>query len=177
MEFDDIKAEFDRLLASVSRGSNREQAAGLRAALVEFKVGIGVLRDTLARAERELDGARRESADYARRGQLAGEINDAETVRIATEFTARAQEWVDLLERKVIVVRDELAMAEREYESTRERFQAASRGVPFDASPAEVAPGTAETTAADRLANDQRARDAAVEAQLAHLKKKLGETK
>src|SRR5579864_9133420 len=113
MDLDDIKAQFDRIFASGSRAPTREQAAGLREALVEFKVGIGVLRDALARTERELEAARREAADYARRGQLAGEISDVETVRIAAEFTARTQERVDLLERKVLVQRDELAMAER----------------------------------------------------------------
>lgn len=178
MDLDDIKAQLDRIFAAGTRTSSREQAAGLREALIEFKVGIGQLREGLVRSERELDGARREAADYARRGQLASEIDDQETVRIAAEFTAKARERVDLLERKVIVQRDELAMAERDYAATKQRLQSASRGAPLDAAPpGEAATDPGRMSSVDQLMIDQRAREAAVEAQLAHLKKKLGETK
>jgi hypothetical protein len=178
MDLDDIKAQLDRIFAAGTRTSSREQAAGLREALIEFKLGIGQTREALARSERELEVARREAADYARRGQLAGEIDDKETVRIAEEFTAKARERVDLLERKVIVQRDELQMAERDYEATKQRFQSASRGAPLDAAPAADPLAVPERmTPVDQLMIDQRAKEAAVEAQLAHLKKKLGGTK
>lgn len=178
MDLDHIKAQLDRIFAAGHRTSSREQAAGLRAALIDFKVGIGQLREALARSERELETARREATDYARRRQLAGAIDDQETVRIATEFTAKVRERVDLLERKVIVQRDELAIAEREYGSTRQRFQAASRGLPLDLPPlAEETPGAEGMSSLDQTMLEHRAREAAVEAQLAHLKKKLGDTK
>lgn len=178
MDLDDIKAQLDRIFAAGHRTSSREQAAGLRAALIEFKIGISQMRDALARSERELEAARREVADYARRRELASGIDDRETVRIADEFTAKARERVDLLERKVIVQRDELAIAEREYDATRQRFQAASRGLPLDAAtPAAGAVGVEGMSSVDQAAMDRRAKEAAVEAQLAHLKKKLGDTK
>lgn len=178
MDLDDIKAQLDRIFAAGNRTSSREQAAGLREALIEFKIGIGQVRESLTRSERELDVARREAADYARRGQLAGEIDDKETVRIADEYATKARERVDLLERKVIVLRDELQMAERDYEETKQRFQSASRGAPLDApaTPDPLAtPG--EMSSTDRIMMDHRAKEAAVEAQLEHLKKKLGERK
>lgn len=178
MDLDDIKAQLDRIFAAGNRTSSREQAAGLREALLEFKVGIGQLREGLARSERELDVARREAADYARRGALAADINDTETARIAQEYTAKANARVDLLERKVIVQRDELAMAERDYEATKAQFQSASRGVPPDGQPAgDPLADPDRMSSDDRVMLDQRAREAAVEAQLAHLKKKLGERK
>lgn len=161
MDLDDIKAQLDRIFAAGTRTSSREQAAGLREALVEFKVGIGGLTEALARSERELEIARKEAADYARRGQLALEIDDHETVRIADEFTAKARERVDLLERKVIVQRDELMMAQRDYEATKLRFQSATDG----------------RLPVEPVMMDQRAKEAAVEAQLAHLKKKFGDKK
>lgn len=176
MDLDEIKSHLDRLFAGRPNRPTREQAAGLREALVAFKVGIGELREALARSERELEVARRDMVDYERRGRLALEINDAETSRIAEEYTAKARERVDLLERKVLVQRDEVIMAEREYDATMARFQAASRGIPFE-----------NESAADPLAEgpppmnqallDHRAKEAAVEAQLAHLKKKLEERK
>lgn len=175
MNLDDLQRHLDRLFAS--RPDPREQAAGLRDALVEFKVGIGQLREALERTERELDAARRESVDYERRGKLAADIGDAETTRIAGEYTTKAHEKVDLLERKVIVQRDELGMAQRDYEATKQQYQSASRGIPLG----RTAPAAADedpTTAAsslDHLLLDQRARESAVEAQLALLKKKLSD--
>jgi hypothetical protein len=178
MDLDDIKAQLDRIFAAGNRTSSRDQAALLREALVEFKVGIGQLTEALQRSERELEIARKEAADYARRGQLAGEIEDVETVRIADEFTAKARERVDLLERKVIVQRDELAMAERDYAATKERFQAASRGVPLGGAPsADPQADPDRMSSNDRVMLDQRAKEAVVDAQLEHLKKKLGERK
>ncbi|MES1259427.1 MAG: hypothetical protein ABUL71_02445 [Gemmatimonadota bacterium] len=178
MDLDDIKAQLDRIFAAGTRTSSREQAAGLREALVEFKVGIGQLTEALARSERELEIARKEAADYARRGELARGIDDQETVRVAEEFTAKARERVDLLERKVIVQRDELAMATRDYEAVKQQYQSAARGVSMGAAPApDPAQDPDRMSSVDQLMIDQRAREAAVEAQLAHLKKKLGENK
>lgn len=178
MDLDDIKAQFDRIFAAGNRTSSRDQAALLREALVEFKVGIGQLTEALTRSERELAIARKEAADYARRGKLAGEIEDVETVRIADEFTAKVRERVDLLERKVIVQRDELAMAERDYAATKQRFQAASRGASLSNAPAaDPLADPDRMTSNDRVMLDQRAREAVVDAQLEHLKKKLGERK
>jgi hypothetical protein len=169
MDLDDIKAQLDRIFAAGNRTASRDQTDGLRQALVQFKVGIGELRDALVRTERELATARHERDDYQRRGALAARIDDQETVRVAAEFAAKAGERIDLLERKVIVQRDELAMAEREYEATRQQFQQASRGVPLDAAQSIAVPP-------DQAVLDQQAREAAVEAQLAHLKRKLGGT-
>ncbi len=178
MDLDDIKAQLDRIFAAGTRTSSREQAPGLREALVEFKIGIGQMTEALARSERELDIARKEAADYGRRGTLAQEIDDQETVRIATEFTAKARERVDLLERKVIVQRDELAMAQRDYEATKVRFQSASRGVPLDtAPPVDPMADPDRMSSTDQIMIDKRAKEAVVDAQLEHLKKKLGERK
>lgn len=178
MNLDDLKLQLDRLFAT--RPDPRAQAAGLREALVEFKIGIGQLREALLRVERELEIARREMVDYERRGRLAAEIGDAETTRIAEEFTAKAREKVDLLERKVLVQRDELGMAERDYEATKQQYQSASRGIPLGNTTPPSAPDQDPAdgpSLIDHLILDQRARESAVEAQLALLKKKLSEPK
>ncbi|MEO5797894.1 MAG: hypothetical protein ABIZ70_13910 [Gemmatimonadales bacterium] len=178
MNLDDLKLELDRLFAA--RPDPREQAAGLREALVEFKIGIGQLREALQKSERELEVARREMADYERRGRMAAEIEDVETSRLAEEFTTKARERVDLLERKVIVQRDELFLAERDYDATKQQYQSASRGIPFGSTPPSASPAQdpdAGPSLNDHLVLDQRARESAVEAQLALLKKKLSEPK
>lgn len=174
MSFDDIKAHLDRLFAYRPRGSAREQAGALRESLVEFRVALDQLREALAATERELEAARRDLADYLRRGTLAEGIGDAETVRIAGEFSERAAAKVDLLERKVLVQRDEVHLAEREYELTRVQYERARQGIPLEAQDSAGNVSGRSTEGEDDFVMDRRAREAAVEAQLAHLKKQLG---
>ncbi len=173
MSFDDIKVHLDRLFAYRPAGSSREQAAGLREALIEFKAALTELHATLELSERKLTEARKNVADYERRGRLAAEIEDQETVQVAEEYLAKARERVDLLERKVLVLRDEVTIAEREYQSTKSRFQRASNGLPIEPPAAQIDEETGEPTLPEDPFLDQRAKDAAVEAQLDMLKKKF----
>ncbi|HRZ10802.1 MAG TPA: hypothetical protein P5319_13035, partial [Gemmatimonadales bacterium] len=107
-------------------------------------------------------------ADAERRGRMAAEIGDQETADVANRFTARHAERVQLLERKVAVQRDELAMAEREYESMREEFQQRRGAVP---PPAGTGPDVDD--AALRYQLDRAARESAADEQLAFLKRKV----
>jgi len=86
----------------------------MREAVIEAKVGVREIRDALGRTETELAAERQQLADAERRGRLAGEIQDKETVEIAQRFAARHGERVGVLERKLAAQRDELALAERE---------------------------------------------------------------
>src|SRR5512132_1739717 len=105
MGLDELRARLDRLLAGGP--DRRARAAGLHDALVELKVAAGVNRDALATAERELAAEQQRLSDAERRGRLATDIGDAETERIAGEFATKHRERVELLERKVGVIRDE----------------------------------------------------------------------
>jgi len=174
MGLDELRARLDSLLASQGLSSDRRaDASGLHAALVEFKVVVGTHREALAKAERELADERRQEADADRRGRLAADIGDAETVRIATEYTARHRERVLLLTRKIEVVRDELAYAEREYEVLAARYQAARQGIGTTGPTPAVDPADRELEAMKAKA-DREASQQAVQAQLEMLKKKLG---
>jgi hypothetical protein len=177
VSFEDIKAHLDHLFAYRPAGSSKEQATGLRAALVEFKVALGQLQAALAVTEKELELARKNLTDYERRGQLAADIGDTETAEVAAEYAVKARERVDLLERKVLVQRDEVHIAEREYEITKAQYHRASHGLPLDPPTSSAPPSDASGAPAPPLEDpflDRRAREAAVEAQLEMLKKKLG---
>ncbi len=168
MSFEDIKSHLDRLFAYRPVGSSKEQAAGLRAALVDMKVALGALREAREATEAELARARQDCADSERRRDLAAGIDDEETVRVADAYLERVRARVDLLERKVLVQRDEVIMAEREYESMRAQYQRAAHGLPLHDGADEASP-----SADDDPFLDRRMRDAAVDAQLELLKKKL----
>ncbi|HEV8598717.1 MAG TPA: hypothetical protein VGQ69_05120 [Gemmatimonadales bacterium] len=170
MGLDELRARLDRLLAGSP--DRRAQASGLHDALVELKVAAGQNRDALAAAERELAAERVRLEDAERRGRLAGDIGDTETGRIADEFAAKHRERVALLERKVAVIRDELAYVEREYESLAAQLKAVRQGA--GPAPSSVLDESDRELEALRRKAEREAKDQAVQQQLDFLKKKLG---
>jgi hypothetical protein len=170
MGLEELRARLDRMLSG--SGDRRGRAGMLRDALLELKVAAGENRDALAKAERELAAERQRLADAERRGRLAAEIGDAETTRIAGEFSTRHAERVALLERKTAVIRDELAYVDREYQALAAEFQSVRRGV--DPIPG---PDPLEATEREldslRMKAEREAREEAVRRQLEHLKKKM----
>jgi hypothetical protein len=144
----------------------RDRLERLRAAFLEAKVGEDRLRAALAATERELALERKQLEDAERRGRLAAQIPDAETVAVAERFAARHRERVRLLERKLAVQRDELSLVEHEVEEMRLELHAARRSAPSG-----NAPDPLDELSADA---ERRRMDAAVEQQLAQLKRKLG---
>jgi len=167
--FESLRARLDRFLAERTPAADpREHQQALHAALLDAKVGVGVMRDALQKAERELEGERQQLTDAERRGGLAARIGDQETADVAARYATRHGERVALLERKVAVQRDELAMAEREYETMRSEFQQARGAV---GAPPAAEPDVEDAALRHQL--DRAARESAAEAQLAHLKRKV----
>jgi chromosome segregation ATPase len=173
MGLEELRARLDRLLSTDP--DRRARTAGLHDALVELKVAAGQSRDALSAAERELAMERQRLADAERRGRLAAEIGDAETGRIAAEFAAKHRERIDLLERKVGVIRDELAYVEREYQSLAAELQRVRQGTgsPTTSVPDPLAESEREFEELRRTA-ERQAKEQAVQQQLDLLKKKLG---
>lgn len=180
--FEGLRQRLDRLFAESREGDVRAYAAGLRDAVIEAKAAVATMRDQLAATERELALERRQLADAERRGQLASEIGDAETVGVAERFATRHRERAAVLERKLDVQRDELAIASRELDDMMAELRTA-RGPASPAAEAawrdiEAAGGTRAEVDQDtellKAEAERRLHEAAVDAQLAHLKKKLG---
>lgn len=174
-----LKARLDQLLRE-GASDPRAYAAGLREAILEARLGLGAMRDALAATERELASERRQLEDAERRGRLAAEVPDEETVAIAQRYTARHRERVSVLERKLMVQRDELVLAERE---VAEMTAEARRATAGDGSGSIAAAwrdlesaGATRPDDQERLnvEADRQRRDSAIEAQLAYLKKKMG---
>ena len=174
MGLDELRARLDRLLAGPGP---RSRAAGLKDALVELKVAAGQSRDALVAAERELAAQQQQLTDAERRGRLATEIGDRETAVIAGDFAAKHRERIGLLERKVAVIRDELAFVEREYQEVAAEYRSAGTGGGSPASaPVEPSPLREDLFELDAMKAraDRDALEQAVKAQLAALKRKLG---
>lgn len=180
--FESIKARLDRFLREHTRSDPRARVAALREAILEAKVGVNSMRRALDVTERELVLERRQLGDAERRGRLAAEVPDAETVALAERFAVRHRERVTVLEHKLVVQREELALAEREVAEMLGEYRASRPGTGSESIEAawrdlQAAgadrPGAGLDDDSVRADNDRRLRDA-VDAQLAFLKKKMG---
>jgi len=176
---EDFKARLDRLFRDRGGGDDpRAHAAALRDAVVEARAGLTSLREALAASERELAAERKQLADAERRRRLAAELPDPETVAVADRFAGRHRERITLLERKVVVQREELVLMEREIGEMTAQLRNGTAG--SDAIRAAwrdlAAAGASPPSDEERLAHeaDRRRRDEAIEAQLEYLKRKLG---
>jgi hypothetical protein len=182
--FESLKARLEQLLRADSRSDRRSRAAALREALLEAKVGVSTMRSALLTTEDELLQERRRLEDAERRGKLASELPDPETVALAERYAQRHRERISVLERKLTVQRDELAMAERETQEMLLEYRSAGAGAPVESVEAawrelEAAGGERPATSLGDETSDASADKLkqAVEAQLAYLKRKMGKDK
>lgn len=168
MAFEDLKARLDQLLASAD---TRGYTDGLYQALLDTKVAVGQIREAMGATGRELEAERVRLADADRRGSMAAGIGDQETADLAQIWAGKHRERVALLERKLEVQRDELALAERQLEEFTAQYRQAKAGIA--PGPSVGGPVDAES-ARVQVELDRQARENLVRDQLAELKRKLG---
>ena len=156
----------------------------MREAVVDAKVAVAEIQEAVARTERELVAQRQQLADAERRGRLAGEIQDQETVAVAERFAAKYRERLGVLEHKLVAQREELALAQRELDDMRTQLKAADQASGTGSTEQawrdlEEAGGTRPgggTELSDELLKsdmDRASREAAAQRQLEELKKKM----
>lgn len=152
----------------------------MREAVVDAKVAVAEIQEALARTEREIAAQRQQLADAERRGRLAAEIQDQETVAVAERFATKHRERLGVLERKLAAQREELALAQRELDDMQTQLKAAATAQPSTEKAwrnIEEAGGAREgTDLRDELLKadlDRAAREDAAARQLEELKKKM----
>ena len=113
--------------AATPPGDLRDLARQMREAVVEAKVAVQEMREALGRTEGGLTLERQRLADAERRGRLAAEIQDQETVTVAERFAVKHRERVAVLERKLAAQREEVTLAERELGEMQGQLKSAER--------------------------------------------------
>src|SRR4051794_37367697 len=88
----------------------REIAAQMKDTLVQAKMGLSEMRQSLDLARKRLTVEEQELETVKRRKEMALGINDAETVAVAEKFEGAHGQRVELLRRKVAVQEDEVRM-------------------------------------------------------------------
>jgi hypothetical protein len=185
--FDRLRDALRAALEAASPGDLRELSRRMREAVMEAGAAVQEMREGLARTERELAAERQRVADTERRGRLAAEIQDGETVDVAQRFATKHRERVSMLERKLVTQREELALAERDRSEMQAELARAERDRPTTEAERSAArawrelreAGGGERAETDlqgdllRADLDAAARDAAAERQLRELKQRV----
>jgi len=114
--------------AATPPGDLRDLARQMRDAVVEAKVAVQEMREALTRTEGELKLERQRLGDAERRGRLASEIQDQETVTVAERFAVKHRERVAVLERKLAAQQEEVALADRELGEMQGQLKSATQG-------------------------------------------------
>ena len=120
---------WDTFLTELSRSEPEDQVAGLlgamRREMVDARAALPMYGEAVRAAETELARERTALADAERRGGLAQKINDAETVRIASEFAERHRRRVVVLEEKVRAAKAEHELRAQEVDEMMRRYKEA----------------------------------------------------
>lgn len=176
--FERLKETLRDALSRASSPQGRAALAQMRDALVQAKVGLADLREGVERTRTRLAAERGELDTVRRRGKLAADIDDRETVRIAEQYERKHAERVAVLEKKLAAQQEELTLAEHEIDEMTAQLRAAHVGaVPPDVSPVSPPDPLAEAegeTDALRRDMDRVAREATAQRQLDELKRRMG---
>jgi len=181
--FERLRDAFQAALDAASPGDLREVAARMREAVIEAKVGVREVREAVARTDAELTVERHRLADAERRGRLASEIQDKETVEVAERFAVKHRERLAVLERKAAAQRDELALAERELSEMQGQLERAAKAQGGGGSVEQAwrdlqaaggtRPGVDPRDELLRADMDRAQRDAEAQRQLEEIKKRM----
>lgn len=183
--FERLRETLEALLdAATPPDDPRAITRKMHEAVVEARAGLHSMGAAITTTKTRLEAERRQLADAERRGTMAAEIGDQETVDVANVYVAKHRERVAVLERKLEAQREELALGEREFGEMREQLRAArERGGQqshLDSawrSIEEAGGSRPEVDVNDEILRTQlnrAAREAAAEDKLKELKKKMG---
>ncbi len=169
--FEEIKAAFNAALDAAG-GDQGASKSLMRDAVIEARSAIKYMEEALIRSEKKLARETKSLEDATRRGRLAAEIEDSETVQIAEQFAAKHREKVEVLQRKVEAQKAELAIARREEQSMTAQLKSPQHGGP------RVNSGAWSSSRASDAALEQEIEQTDSEAlarrQLEELKRRMG---
>ncbi len=178
--FERLRQAIEAALDAARTPDRRDVALGMREGIAEARAALDGLRDGVANTDRRLTMEKKYLTDAERRGRLAKDVGDEETVRVAERFAEKHREKIGVLENKLTVQRSELALAERELGEMKEQFEKVEGSSAFETAWRELdwAGRASSSSGADddllRSQIDRAAREARAEAQLAELKRKMG---
>jgi hypothetical protein len=182
--FEDWKQAWRQAVENFQREAGVEGAPPrVRAMERELTSASGALLklDTeIIRTTRDLEKERDAEQVCRRRGALARDVGDDETVRVAEEFAARHAERAAVLERKLDVLGDERALLARDVDAMRQTMKGIADATgAVGAGKAEDSPASSAAAARDDIGDvefsrmERERRSRAADERLEELKKKM----
>jgi hypothetical protein len=184
--FEGMKAAIQDLLSGrIHPADRRAVIADMKQGLVSAKLGINDLQEGVEITRSRLEKEREALAITQRRKALAASIPDAETVAIAEKFELQHSERIAVLERKLEAQEAEFGLAEREYDEMLKALKAANVGAGSGISAGSRGPTDADLGLPDDAGlrseldalgrrSSRSAHEAAADAQLEELKRRMG---
>lgn len=131
--FEDLRAAFSEALDNFNKELSRDQVpetvdkllVGMKNEIADEKAQVAGLGKQIEKTDAEIERLKDQQKTARRREEMAREIDDEETVRVAAEFATRAEKHLVVLEKKVIALREELAFRENSLEHMFARFHEA----------------------------------------------------
>jgi hypothetical protein len=165
------------LVSSFSNPSARRQLAEMKHTLALARVARDDVRSAYAQAMQKLDAARAELATIVRRGELARQIDDQETVAVAERFAETQRSTIALFERKVAVQHEELMLTERTVSDMEAELRSVTGIGPTPtggAAETDAEPASSPADPLDYRPLDDAARAQTADDRLAELKRRMG---
>jgi len=146
----------------------------MKQTLALARVARDDVREALARSRTRLAAAAQELATITRRSDLARQIGDDETVAVAQRFADSQRATIGVLERKVAVQEEELALHERTVSDMEAELRAATGIGPMPSDAGVDVRGASPVDSSDFRGLDDAARIQAADDRLAELKRRMG---
>ncbi len=142
------------------------------------RVARDEVRAAYAASLTRLELARGELETILRRGELARQIDDLETVKVAERFAETQRSSIAVFERKVAVQHDELMLTERTVAEMETELRSATGIGPMPGATAEPPDGIDPSSVhpSDYRGLDDAARAQSADERLAELKRRMGRT-
>jgi hypothetical protein len=144
------------------------RASAMRRDLKAASDALNRLRADLAQAESDFATETEAEQTARRRAEQAQRINDEDTARIANEFAQRHTLRAGVLQRKVDVLKEELAMREEEFAEMEQQAQEELAGIP---EPPDAIERDKQDFNFRKMERERKEKEA--EARLEELKKKM----
>lgn len=149
----------------------------MKQTLALSRVARDDVRTAHAASMKRLDLARTELQTILRRGELARQIDDQETVSVAERFAESQRSTIAVLERKVAVLHEELEMSERLVSEMEAELKSVTGIGPSPSSTSATnddGDGAPEVHPADFRGLSDAARAQSADERLAELKRRMG---
>lgn len=131
--FDELRAAFREALDNFNKELHRDQVPetfdklliGMKREIVDEKAEVSGLASQLEKTTADIAKLRDQRDTARRREEMAREIEDDDTVKIAAEFATKAEGHLQVLAKKEAALREELTFRERTLEEMTARFHEA----------------------------------------------------